>query len=74
MYIPAVYLDGPLRDGKAEARTARVTRPGIVDPIKAVENFRGMFRRYPGTVIEDVKEDLSPRPAADLDANLPARG
>jgi len=51
MKVPTVNADSPLSDREPKAGSACLTRPGIVDPIKTIEDFVGMFRCYPRTTI-----------------------
>ena len=52
-----VRLDGPSRDGKPQAGAHLVaiiaTGSGFVDAVKALEDFRSMLRRNPGTRVRD---------------------
>jgi len=72
MNVPAVHSDSPLRDGEPKAHSTCLTRPGIVDPIEAIEDIRGMFRCYPWAAVDNFQENGSRGLGVDYDMNRPA--
>jgi len=67
-----VNSDSPLSDREPQTSSICLARPGIVDPIEAIEDFARMFRCYPRTTIYDFQANDSCLFAVDSNMNRPA--